>query len=178
MKYAIPILFIFVMLSCTSRKAEKQENPELPITAEVTNEDLRTAILEYDSLLRIEDPIRDYLLYACEQIINDSVTVFRLSHDCGTYEIQCSTVSLAKIEERYIVFYRDNEREGFTITDKEIARKIVRRYYPDHYAAMKRNHNSILGVCQDGLGMTLTFEKNKLVKKKLTGMSRKRHQGI
>ncbi len=169
--FVTSIVLVSFLYSCTNERA-------LQPNLEIKNEDLRSAIIEYDSLLRttISDcdsslmrlvSTNNYLLTVFERPLNDTVTQFSISVSLGTWNLQDCPVSLAKVNNRDVLFYLPEYGHGVVATDGQFHKDITRKYFPEEYGLLETRRTLLTSWNNDVPWMELRFCKNKLVQKRL-----------
>ena len=145
---------------------------------EINNEDLRSAIVEYDSLLRTSIlecdsslkrlvSTNNYLLTVFEDPLNDSVTQFSISVALDTWNLQKCPVLLARVNNRDVLFYLPDYGRGVVATDGQLHKEITRKYFPEEYKLLKAGQPLQTLLNNDIPWMELRFCKNKLIQKRL-----------
>lgn len=153
-----------LILSCTNlRKNEIHSN------VQIKNESLKAAIMEYDSILHVRNPEKDYLLLVYERQNNDSVVSYSISYELGTASMQNTPVSLAEVEGIYVAFVGNINNNGILVTDSKLQKSIARRYFPKEYADLKNGKSINCYITNDDIEMHLTFLRDSLIAKKVTG---------
>lgn len=108
---------------------------------EIESEELRNAILEYDDSLRFS---------------------------LDTWLMQDNPVWLAKIEDKYVVFYPANNYRGILSTDKQLHTNIAYRYFPKEYKLLEKGKPLNCFAVNDAPSLVLTFVRGKLVTKEIS----------
>ena len=163
--FIVALLFI----SCDTRDSKC-----LVANIEIDSEELKSAILEYDSIIRhnpkflAETPDGNYLLTVYERNINDSVTNYAISFSFDTWFMQGEPVWLAYVGGKLVVFYPSGNYHGILSTDKQLHKEIARRYFPAEYKLLAKGKPLDCVTLNDSPSLVLTFYKGKLVAKKLS----------
>lgn len=154
---------IVLLISCNN-----EDSKYLAPNIEIESEELRNAILEYDDSLHHSPRLAanisnsNYLLSVYEWNVNDSVTKYSISFSLDTWFMQNNPVWLAKIEDKYVVFYPSNNYRRILSTDKQLHKKIAYRYFPEEYKRLKKGKSLNCLVINDSPSLVLTFVKGKL----------------
>lgn len=163
--FAVVLLFI----SCDTK-----DNKNLAVNIEVESEELKSAILEYDSIIRHDPkfldgvPDSNYLLAVYVRNINDSVTRFAITFCLDTWLMQDDPVWLAHVGGKHVVFYPSATYHGVLSTDKQFHKEIARRYFPEEYKLLDKGRPLNCFILNDSPSLVLTFLKGKLVAKKMS----------
>lgn len=163
------MLFI-VTITCMVFSCDYGANERLEPNIEIQNQELRNAILEYDSLLQKSVPNEKYLLTVYERNYNDSLTRFSISYSLDTWAMQSEPILLAKVGAKYVVLYTISNNRGVLITDKLLHKKITRLYFPEEYKLMNQGKQLEISTNIDAPWIELIFCKNKLKSKKTKGL--------
>lgn len=160
---------IVLLISCNN-----EDSKYLAPNIEIESEELRNAILEYDDSLHHSPRLAanisnsNYLLSVHERNINDSVTKYSISFSLHTWLLQDNPVWLAKIEDKYVVFYPSNNYSGILSTDKQLHKKIAYRYFPEEYKRLEKGKSLNCFIINDTKSLVLTFVRGKLVTKEIS----------
>ena len=160
-------LFVVLLASCNNLN-RKYLSPNI----EVESEDLKYAILEYDSMISRNSAFvkgtsgHDYLLTVYERNVNDSVKKYEISYSLDTWLMQESPIWLANVCGKYVVFYPSNNYKGILATDQQLHREIAKKFFPEEYKLLIKGKPLNCFVFNDGPSLMLTFVKGKLVTKK------------
>jgi len=143
-------------------------NLDLSVNLEIRSNELRNAILEYDSIIHKSIVNEQYILTVFENSVNDTVSQYTITYDLGTAGMQLYPVSMAKVNDKYVIFARLRNPYGLVVTNKCFQQKIAGRYFPDEYRILKSGKSINTYITNDDIEMKLTFCKGKLIKKWIT----------
>lgn len=165
-RYLFLLTVVFLLVSC-----EMTSKQDLPVNVYVKSEELRSAILEYDSIIQSKSHIDDYLLAVCENRTNDSTVIYTIFYETGTASMQSSPISLAVIDGRYVEFVCVDNHYGVLTTDDNLRKNIARRFFPKEYTELEKGNPIDCYEFNDDIELQLTFCKDVLTSKKFIGYS-------
>jgi len=161
------ILFTLAIVAVFS-SCKNRNDGELEPNFDIRSQELRNAILEYDSIVQSSTSKQDYVLTVTERILNDSVSQFIISYDWNTAIMQNIPVSLAKVNNKYVIFVGLGNHYGLLATNKSFQKEIARHCFPDDYRVLEKGQPINTYITNDDIEMQLTFCKGKLIKKWMT----------
>lgn len=134
---------------------------------EIYSQELRDAILEYDSMLHLTNCTKGYLLTVYETIQNDSLTKFSIVYSVSTTGMQNQPIQLADVNGKDVVFIQVRKPDGLLITNRILQMELARRHFPEEYKILSAGKHLKGIISNHTPEMDLIFCNGELIYKRL-----------
>lgn len=164
-KFTIPLLFLAIcMFSCNNDKSKLDD-----YYIEITNNELKDAIVEYDSVTK-KEAIDPYIIKVVSESIGDTLVKYTIMCDYSPAMWDISPVLyVANVNGKDVIFcsWATDKPNNLVRQNKKMEQELVRRNFPTIYEQYISEQPYTSLEITGGYSYQLFYYKGKLILKKL-----------